>query len=113
MKSKDELGVSYDVKKLEGKTIKEVEVIKAEFGRTFPSYICFTCEDNTRVLVGAVNMFFDPEPDLSTMEKSKFFTEKDTIKKRDEDIRKREEETKKSKEIRREEYERLKKEFEE
>lgn len=68
--------ISYKIKDLEGKTIERIDVINAEFGRTYDRYLGFTCSDGTRVLLHG-GQPYDPKPKLEDMRKTNFFTPKE------------------------------------
>lgn len=57
-----------------GKTITEIYQIRAEYGRTYNYYLGFVCEDGARVLTPGQLNPYKPDPSLSEMRKSKFFT---------------------------------------
>lgn len=61
-----------------GKTIAKLEVIKAEFGRTYQKYLCFTFTDGTRVMLAGDLYTHSPDPEPSEMRKAPmFFTPED------------------------------------
>ena len=95
---------------LEGETIKNIEAIRAEFGRTYDTYILVTCESGKRVLFHGGNPW-QPNPDLEEMRKTTFFTPDEIAEKvRWEEAKKRAKQEE-EKERKLKEYERLKKEL--
>ena len=66
---------NYDITfdKLIGKTIKSIEVIPGECGRTYDAYLGFACTDGTRVMIFGNNPY-NPCPSLETMQNTNFFT---------------------------------------
>lgn len=99
-----------EVQELKGETIKNIEFIPVEFGRTYSLYIGFTCENGKRVLIHGGNPH-SPEPTFKAMKETNFFTPEEIAEKvlRDETARRKRIKEKEEK-IRRE-YERLKKEL--
>ncbi len=69
----------FDVKILEGKTIQSIEVISAEYGRTYNSYICVVCEDGTKIMLNdGDSKPWNPKPKVDEMKKApQFFTPDD------------------------------------
>lgn len=65
--------ITYKLKDLENKKIILIEKMRGEFGRTYDNYLCFTCEDGTRVMLHGGEPF-DPRPSLEEMRKVNFFT---------------------------------------
>ncbi len=101
-----------NIQDLSGKTIENVSVFSAEFGRTYGSYIGFKCSDGTRIMIGGTSRLHNPKPKLEQMKDSGFYTEEE-IKKRTDEVKKqkiyKENEDKRAKERR---LEQLKKELE-
>jgi hypothetical protein len=65
--------IKYKTKYLENKKVISIEKLRCEFGRTYDNYLCFTCEDGTRVMLHGGEPF-DPKPPLEEMRKVNFFT---------------------------------------
>jgi len=65
--------IYYDYASLKGETIVKVESIRAEYGRTYDTYLCFTCESGKRVLIHGGNPY-SPNIDIEEMRKTDFFT---------------------------------------
>lgn len=102
--------VLLDFKELNGETIKKIESIRGEFGRTYDNYLLATCESGKRVLIYGGNTY-NPNPTLEEMRSVTFFTPDEIAEKvRWEEAKKRrkQEELEESK---KREYERLKKEL--
>jgi hypothetical protein len=97
-----------------GKTISSFEVIKAEYGRTFPYYICFTFADGTKQILSS---FFDGEgynlrPPLEEMKKArKFFSAEDISNRVLQDEKRSRQNEKESLENKKRQLEQLKKEL--
>lgn len=68
-----------DIKQLIGKTIKSIEVIKAEYGRTYDYYTCFVCTDGTKLMVyDGCRKPFSPNLEIEEMKKApNYFTVED------------------------------------
>jgi hypothetical protein len=66
-------GILYKYEELKGEKVVKVESIRAEYGRTYDNYICFTCESGKRVLIHGGNPY-DPNVDIEQMRKISFFT---------------------------------------
>jgi hypothetical protein len=66
----------YDVKILVGKTIQSIEIISAEYGRTYDSYTCFVCTDGTKIMLAdGDSKPYSPKPKVDEMKKApQFFT---------------------------------------
>jgi hypothetical protein len=63
-----------EYKDLVGRTIASVEVIQAEYVRTYNHYACITFTDGTRVIFSG-GIAYSPHPPLDEMRKApKFFT---------------------------------------
>lgn len=59
---------NFPVLRLIGKTIQSVEVIQAEYGRTYHQYTCFVCTDGTKLMVyDGHDMPHDPHPEVDEM----------------------------------------------
>jgi hypothetical protein len=102
--------VKIDFRELKGETIKDIDVIRAEFGRTYDNYILVTCESGKRVLFHGGNPW-QPSPTLEEMRKTTFFTPDEIAEKvRWEEAKKRAKQEEEE-ERKRREYERLKKEL--
>lgn len=72
---------------LTNETIATVEVIPAEYGRTYRNYICITCASGNKIILCG-DIPYDPNPRLQDMQKaSSFFTEADLAAKRSKDER--------------------------
>ena len=77
----------YDVKILEGKTIQSIEVISAEYGRTYNSYVCVVCEDGTKIILAdGDSKPYEPKPKVDEMKKAPQFFTPDDIANRVRDI---------------------------
>ena len=102
--------ISYKISDLKGKKILNVEVMRAEFGRTYDSYICFTLENNERVLVHGGEVC-NPRPTIEGMRSVNFYTPEEIGKKveLEEATKRREKENELDK--KRRDFERLKKEL--
>lgn len=100
------------LKEMEGKTIKSVEQIKAEYGRTFNAYICIVFTDDTKTLIhGGVP--HQPNPIAEDMSKApKFFTPDEIAERVKKDEQKKRRLTKEREDAERKEYERLKNKYE-
>ena len=61
-----------ELKILEGKTIKSLEAIKGEYGRTYNQYICIICTCGTKVIIGG-GIAWKPNPDIEDMKKAPNF----------------------------------------
>lgn len=61
------------IKELEGRTVRSVEVIPAEFGRTYNEYICITCSDGGRFLIGGSGALWNGAPRIGDMQKAPNF----------------------------------------
>ena len=72
--------ITYKLDSLKGKTIKSIEKLRGEFGRTYDNYLCFTCEDGTRVMLFGGEPY-DPSPTIEEMRKINFFTPEEIGKK--------------------------------
>lgn len=73
-KDKSEIG------QLIGKTISIVEVIKAEYGRTYSTYFCITCSDGTKLMLASAGSGtpWNPNPAVEEMRKApSFFSAED------------------------------------
>ena len=102
--------VKLDFRELKGETIKNIEGIRGEFGRTYDNYISITCESGKRILIYGGNPV-NPNPTLEEMRKTTFFTPDEIAEKvRWEEAKKRRRQEE-IEERKREEYERLKKEL--
>ena len=53
--------------------IVNIEKICAEYGRTYDYYLCFTCDDGSRVILYGGEPY-NPNPSLEEMRKVDFFT---------------------------------------
>jgi len=62
----------YNIEKLKGKTIKTVEVIRAEdFAENNIFYTCFVCTDGTKLIVkGGTDKPYNPQLDIEEMQKA-------------------------------------------
>jgi hypothetical protein len=102
--------VILDFKQLEGETIKSIDVIRAEYGRTYEKYIGITCESGKRILFHGGNPY-DPNPTLEEMMKTEFFTPDEIAEKVkwDESKKRRRKQDEQERKLR--ELERLKKEL--
>ena len=95
-----------NVNDLEGKTIDNVSIFSAEYGRTYKSYIGFKCSDGTRIMIAGTGGLYNPKPKIEQMKESNFYT-KEEIQKRVDEInnknkrRDREEKEWKEKQIKR------------
>ncbi len=103
----------YDVKILEGKTIQSIEVISAEFGRTYNSYTCIVCEDGTKIMLAdGDSKPYNPKLKIDEMKRApNYFTPDDIanrVKAIEIDNRQRQ---KQDRERKTHEYERLKREL--
>jgi len=104
------VAIRFKLKDLIGKTVTNIEVLRAEYGRTYNNYLCFTCSDGTRVLLYGGEPY-GPNPDLKEMRRVKFFTPEEIAEKvKKEEIRRREKIAERE-QLERREYERLKKKF--
>ena len=65
--------ITYDYRELKDETIVKVESVRAEFGRTYDHYLCFTCESGKRVLIHGGSPYA-PNPEIEEMRKVEFFT---------------------------------------
>ena len=65
--------ITYKPKDLINKKITNEEIVSAEFGRTYDAYICFTCEDDSRIMLHGGEPY-DPNPNLEDMRKINFFS---------------------------------------
>jgi hypothetical protein len=65
--------ILYNFNELKGEVITKVESIRAEFGRTYDNYLCFTCESGKRVLIHGGNPY-NPDVPVDEMRKVTFFT---------------------------------------
>lgn len=102
--------VKLDIHELKGETIKSIESIRAEFGRTYDNYILIACESGKRVLIYGGSPY-NPNPTLEEMRKTTFFTPDEIAEKvRWEEAKKRRRQEEEE-ERKRKEYERLKKEL--
>lgn len=102
--------IKLNFEELKGETIKNIESIPAEFGRTYDAYLLITCESDKRVLIYGGNPY-KPNPKLKQMRRTTFFTPDEIAEKvrmEESERRKRKE---REKERKRKEYERLKKEL--
>lgn len=102
--------IKLNFEELKGETIKNIESIPAEFGRTYATYLLITCESGKRVLIYGGNPF-EPNPELKQMRMTTFFTPDEIAEKvRVEEERKRKRKEREQ-ERKRKEYEKLKKEL--
>ena len=102
--------VKLDFQELKGETIKNIEVMSAEHGRTYNTYLLITCESGKRVMIHGGNPY-SPDPRPEDMRKTTFFTPDEIAEKvRVEEIWKRAKQ-KEEEERKRRQYERLKKEL--
>lgn len=67
------MNISYKLKDLENKTIIKIETMKAEYGRTYDKYLCFTCEDGSRIMLHGGEPHY-PIPSIEEMRKVNFYT---------------------------------------
>jgi uncharacterized Fe-S cluster-containing radical SAM superfamily protein len=69
----------FTIKQLEGKTIKSIEVVSAEYGRTYNFYTCFVCEDGTKILIAdGCSEPYSPNIQVEEMKKApKYFSPED------------------------------------
>lgn len=65
--------ISHKMKDLNGEKIVKVEAIRAEYGRTYTTYLCFTTESGKRVMLHGGEPH-DPNPEIEDMRKASFFT---------------------------------------
>jgi len=65
--------VKLDFRELVGEEVKSIESIRAEFGRTYDTYLLITCESGKRILMYGGNPY-DPNPKLEQMRETTFFT---------------------------------------
>jgi len=101
-----------NIKNIEGNTISSIEVIMAEFGRTYDRYTCIKFKDGTRVMIDET-IPYEPDPTISAMKDApKFFTSEDISRRMEKDKRLKERREKQLLDKERREYERLKKKFE-
>jgi len=88
-----------------GKTIESVEVIKAEYGRTYDYYSCIVFTDKSKALINGdmLSVPWNPSPNIEEMKKApNFFSAEDIANK----VLKIEQERRKVKEKEKEEKER-------
>lgn len=96
---------------MEGKTIKSVEKINAEYGRTYDIYICIVFTDNTKTLIHG-GLPYDPKPTAKEMSNApKFFTPDDIAKRVKEDEQKKRRLIEEREDREKREYEALKKKY--
>tara|TARA_Y100000034_G_C6832483_1_gene375907 strand:- start:112 stop:447 length:336 start_codon:yes stop_codon:yes gene_type:complete len=97
-----------------GKTIKSCEVIRAEHGRTYSSYLCVTFTDGSKHMISIFGFtrLYDARPPVEEMKKAPNFFSPDDIadevKRLEVENRKRVAEAKRHKEY---QFEKLKKEL--
>lgn len=65
--------IKIDFLELKGETIRNIECIHSEFGRTYDNYLLITCESGKRVLIHGRNPY-ESNPTLEEMRKTTFFT---------------------------------------
>lgn len=107
----DEFNISKDVKHLINRTIRSIDLINAEYGRTFRHYLGITCTDGERVLLAADGNTWNASPRIEDMRSNRFFTPEEialVLVYEEKEKRKREDSALQSKKL---EYERLKKEL--
>lgn len=102
--------VKFDIKELKGETIKNIESIRGEFGRTYDNYILVTCESGKRVLFYGGNTY-EPNPTIEEMRKTTFFTPDEIAEKVKWEETKKRRKQEEIEERKRLEYEKLKKEL--
>lgn len=102
--------ITFKLKDLENKNIMSIEKMQGEFGRTYDNYLCFTCEDGTRVMLHGGEPF-DPDPTLEEMRKINFFTPEEIGAKLEKIERKKRQQEKDRLNQKRRELEKLKKEL--
>ena len=101
-----------NIKELEGKTIRSIENIRAEYGRTVDNYICIVCSDGEKLLIGGGTVW-KPRPTVDDMKKApNFFTAEEISDRVLWDEKARRTRDRESKESRKRQYEKMKKEFE-
>lgn len=67
-----------NTKEMIGKTIKSVEVIRAEYGRTYSHYTCIVFEDGSKIMLCDATIPYKPNPDQEEMSKApNYFTPDD------------------------------------
>lgn len=102
--------VILDLNQLKGETVKKIDIIRDEFGRTYDRYIGVTCESGKRILFYGGDVY-NPAPTLENMRETDFFTPEEIAErlKWDEAVKRRRKEDEKERKLR--ELERLKKEL--
>ena len=99
------------IEELKGKTIRTVERIRGEWGRTYDNYVCITFTDGTRTILAA-QFPYNPDPTVEEMQKApEFFSPTEIAAKVQRDEERRRSLIRDEKERRRREYEELKKQF--
>ena len=110
MENKHFTDVKLNFKSLIGKKIKEIESIRAEYGRTYNSYLLITCEDGERIIIHGGDVY-EPNIPLETMREVDFFKPEEIASKVKWEEVERRREKERQKERKKRELERLKKEL--
>jgi hypothetical protein len=101
------------VNEIVGKTVKSVEVIRAEIGRMYNNYTCIVFTDGTKIMLPDFNVPWRPYPSIEEMKKApNYFSPQDIadeVLRRETNKRKQKADERKRKE---KQLERLKKELE-
>lgn len=66
-------------KSLEGKTIASAEAIRAEYGRTYDTYLCLVFSDGSKKLLSGHGVCYSPRPTVEEMQKAPNFFSADDI----------------------------------
>lgn len=103
--------ILYNVKELQGEKIISVDVIRAEYGRTYNEYACFVCESGKRVMVAVHNNPWNAEPPIEEMRKTQMFTPEEIGEKLIQIETKKRQREKEDRERKKRELERLKREL--